>query len=177
MDNAPKQLSEQGKQAYQNGNFIAAASFFLEAELLYKNNADPLLAAEMANNRSVVLLQSGNAAAALEACKDTHQIFADAGDALREGFALGNQAAALRELGQKKESLNLYRLSAGKLAKTNDRENLIIVQKHIAALEMESGNKINAMSAMLDALKSKDKLSLREKIIRKLFSIVSRLMP
>jgi tetratricopeptide (TPR) repeat protein len=177
MEKAPEQLSEQGKQAYQNGNFASAIDYFLKAELLYKNNGDSLQAAEMANNRSVALLQSGDATAALEACKDTHIIFAAAGDSLREGYAFGNQAAALKELGKKSESLKLYKQSAEKLANTDDKENLIIVQKTISALEMETGNKINAMSAMLDALRAKQNLTLREKILRKLFSIVSRLMP
>jgi hypothetical protein len=33
------------------------------------------------------------------------------------------------------------------------------------------------MSAMLDAIRGKEKLTLREKIMRKLFSIVARLLP
>jgi tetratricopeptide (TPR) repeat protein len=177
MTTTPVPLSEQGKAAYQAGNFQAAADHFLEAEEIYKNNGDFLQAAEMANNRSVALLQAGNALSALEASKDTHLVFAEAKDTLREGFALGNQAAALKELGQKKESLRLYKLSAEKLTLAGDKENLVIVQKTIAALELESGHKIDAMSSMLDALRNKEKLTLREKILRKLYSIAAGFMP
>jgi tetratricopeptide (TPR) repeat protein len=173
----PIQFSEQGKEAYQAGNFQAAADNFLKAEEFYRNSGDLLQAAELANNRSVALLQAGNALSAFEASKDTHLVFAQAKDTLREGFALGNQAAALKELGQKKESLRLYKLSAEKLALTGDKENLVIVQKTISALELESGHKIDAMSSMLDALRAKEKLNLREKILRKLFSIVAGFMP
>lgn len=177
MVNSPEQLNEQGKQAYQNSDFASAASYFLEAENAYKNNGDSLQAAEMANNRSVALLQAGDAAAAMEASKDTHLVFAQADDKLREGYSLGNQAAALKELGQKSESLKFYKLSAEKLALAGDKDNLVVVQKTISALEFENGNKINAIGAMLDALRAKEKLTLREKVLRKLFSIVARFMP
>ncbi len=114
---------------------------------------------------------------ALDACAGTQHVFATAGDTLREGLALGNQAAALKELGQKQESLKLFRLSAARLEKAGDKENLAVVHKTISAIEMESGDKLGAMSAMLDALRAKEKLTLREKFMRWLFSLVSRLMP
>jgi len=177
MEDSPEKLHDLAKVAYLAGNFDSAADLFLASEMAYKNSDDLLMAAEMTNNRSVALLQAGHAEAALEASLDTHLIFAEAGDTLREGYALGNQAAALKELGQKNKSLKFYKLSAEKLASTGDKENLALVQKTIAALEIESGNTINAMGAMLDSLRSKEKLTMREKIMRKLFSTVSRLMP
>ena len=177
MDNSPESMAVQAKQAYQAGKFSSASELFLQAEDAYKNTGDELLASEMANNRSVALLQAGDAPGALAACMDTHQVFANTGDSLREGFALGNQAAALKEMGQKKESLRLYRLAADRLHQAGDKENLAIVHKTIAALEMENGDNLGAMSAMLDALRAKQKLTLREKIMRKLFSLASRLMP
>lgn len=177
MEYSPEQLKEMGTQAYQKGDFSSAASYFLQAEMAYKTLGNQLEVAEMTNNRSVAQLQAGDARAALEASRDTHLIFARAGDTLREAYALGNQAAALKELGQKSESLKLYKLSAEKLALAGDKENLAVVHKNIASLEFEKGNQINSMSAMLDALRAKEKLTLREKIMRKLFSIVARLIP
>jgi tetratricopeptide (TPR) repeat protein len=177
MMHTPTNSNDKGKEAYQAGDFLAAADYFLEAETIYRNEDNMLQAAEMANNRSVALLQAGKAESALEACKNTHQVFAAAGDSLREGFALGNQAAALKEMGQKEASLRLYRQSAEKLTMAGDKDNLVIVQKTIAALELESGHKINAMSSMLDALRTKEKLTFREKVLRKLYSIVAGFMP
>ncbi len=177
MDEHIESIAEKASQAYQAGNYSAAADLFHNAEQSYSLSNKPLLAAEMANNRSVALLQAGNAQAALAACKNTHIVFADAGDIKREGYALGNQAAALKELGQKKESLNMFRLSAARLEQAGDKENLAIVHKTIASLEMERGDNLGAMSAMLDALQSTEKLSWREKFMRWLFSLVSRLLP
>jgi tetratricopeptide (TPR) repeat protein len=177
MQKSTENLVEAGKQAFQKGNFSEAAGYFLEAEKEFNQQKDSLMAAEMANNRSVALLQAGDPDGAYTASRDTHLIFHKAGDFNREGLSLGNQAAALRELGRKKESLNLYNLSAKKLLDANDKENLAIVQKCISALELENGRHIHAVSAMLDALKLKEKLTFREKFLRKLFAIAARFMP
>lgn len=167
----------QGKQVYKTGDFQKAAALFLKAEEAYKTQNKAVLAAEMANNRSVALLQAGDASGALAACQDTDKVFESAGDVLREGLALGNQAAALKELGKKKESLKLFRLAAARLEKAGDKENLAVVHKTIAALEMECGDNLGAMSSMLDALRSTEKLTWRQKLMRWLFSLVARLMP
>jgi tetratricopeptide (TPR) repeat protein len=177
MENPLTIAADHAKLAYEAGNYAAAADMFLKVEESYKAADDPLMAAEMANNRSVALLQAGDAQAALDACANTHTIFSAAGDSLREGLALGNQAAALKELGQKQESLKFFRLSAARLEKAGDKENLAVVHKTISAIEMESGDNLGAMSAMLDALRAKEKLSLRERFLRWLFSLASRLMP
>jgi tetratricopeptide (TPR) repeat protein len=177
MGNSPQQLKELGSQAYQNGNYTSAIEYFLEAEQGFRNKGDTLQAAEMANNLSVAYLQAGEADKSLAACKGTDLVFAAAGDLLREGFALGNQAAAYKELGDKKQSLKLYKQCAEKLSASGDKENLALVMKNISSLEMENGNQINAMSAMLDALRVKEKLSLREKFLRKLFSLAARFFP
>lgn len=171
------QLCEEAKLAYEASNYQSAADMFLEASHLFEADHDTLMAAEMANNRSVALLQAGEAQAALDACLGTERVFSEAGDKLREGLALGNQAAAYKELGLKKESLRLFRLSASKLEETGDKENLAIVHKTIAALQMETGDNLGAMSAMLDALRTKEKLTMREKFLRWLFSVASRMMP
>jgi tetratricopeptide (TPR) repeat protein len=177
MGETVDELPEQGKLAYQAGHYQAAADLFFKAEQAYKLAEKLPQAAEMANNRSVALLQAGDARSALAACQGTDTVFASAGDIQREGLALGNQAAALKELGQKKESLKLFRLSAARLEQAGDKENLAVVHKTIASLEMETGDNLGAMSSMLDALQSTEKLTWREKFMRWLFSLVSRLLP
>jgi tetratricopeptide (TPR) repeat protein len=169
--------AEFGRLAYEAGNYSAAADMFLKAEQAAKTTGDALQAAEMANNRSVAMLQAGDAQSAYDACAGTESVFAGAGDTRREGLALGNMAAALKELGRKDESLKLFTLSADRLKKAGDRENLAVVHKTISALEMEKGDNLGAMSAMLDALQVKEKLTLRERFMRWLFSVASRLMP
>lgn len=177
MPDTYESFNEQGKKAYQEGSFQLAADFFLKAQEACKAAEKPLDAAEMANNRSVALLQAGDAHGSLAACIETDKVFAGAGDNRREGLALGNQAAAYKELGQKKESLRLFRLSADRLERAGDRDNLAVVHKTIASLEMETGDNIGAMSSMLDAMRLTEKLTWRQKIMRWLFSIVSKLMP
>ncbi len=170
-------IGEQAKKAYQDGKYQLAGDLFQKAEDACKAAEKPLDAAEMANNRSVALLQAGDVHGALAACLETDKVFAGVGDIRREGLALGNQAAAYKELGHKKESLRLFRLSAERLEKAGDRDNLAVVLKTIASLEMESGDQIGAMGSMLDAMRLTEKLTWRQKIMRWLFSLVSKLMP
>ena len=177
MGETPEDFADQGRSAYQSGDFKKAASLFLKASDTYAAAGNQLLSAEMSNNQSVALLQSGDAAAALAAARGTDLVFAQAGDPLREGLALGNQAAALKELGRKKESLELFRRSIPRFEKAGDTENLTVVHKTIAALEMESGDNLGAMSAMLDSMRLTEKLTWRQKLMRWLFSLVSRMMP
>jgi hypothetical protein len=63
------------------------------------------------------------------------------------------------------------------LEEAGDKENLAVVHKTIAALEMETGDNLGAMSAMLDALRAKEKLTVRERFLRWLFSVASRMLP
>ncbi len=177
MNETYEAISEQAKRAYKEGKYQLAGDLFQKAEDACNAAEKPLDAAEMANNRSVALLQAGDAHGALAACLDTDKVFSRAGDTRREGLALGNQAAAYKELGHKKESLRLFKQSAECLEKAGDRDNLAVVLNTSATLEMESGDQIGAMSSMLDAMRLAEKLTWRQKIMRWLFSLVAKLMP
>src|SRR5512140_2944108 len=91
-------LSEDGKQAFQAGEYEPAAQKFEAAADGYASLNDKVNAAEMKNNLSVTLLKLGRCQAALDAVLGTDQVFARASDVRREGMAWGNQAAALEEL-------------------------------------------------------------------------------
>ena len=98
MTTDPQQLAEQGKQAFEAKKFDQAASAFSEAASAYEALDDALNTAEMKNNLSVALLQTGQAQAAFDAATGTDEIFAQAGDVSRQAMAFGNQAAALEAL-------------------------------------------------------------------------------
>ena len=63
----PTTLAEQGKQEYEQENYLAAADLFSHAAQAYTLMKDELNAAEMKNNQSVALLQAGKAKEALQA--------------------------------------------------------------------------------------------------------------
>src|SRR5512143_3001044 len=91
-------LGDEGKQAFEAGQYEPAAQKFQEAADGYASLNDKVNAAEMKNNLSVTLLKMGRGQAALDAVLGTEQVFARANDVRREGMAFGNQAAALEAL-------------------------------------------------------------------------------
>src|SRR5690349_1105958 len=104
----PTELADQGKRAFQEKKFEEAAGFFQKAAQAFSLEHKGLMAAEMQNNRSVALLQTGKAMDALEAVGNTDQIFAAAQDTKRQAMALGNQAAALDALHRYEEAVAKY---------------------------------------------------------------------
>ena len=167
----PETLNQQGQSVYKAGDYEQAAEIFGKAAESYAARDDALNAAEMNNNRSVALLQAGDAAAALQAAEGTDATFAAGGDPHRQAMALGNQAAALESLGRLKESLERYQASSDLLKQLDDREMRSYVLKRISSLQMRLGHQLESLAAMDVALDSQPHLSLREKILKKLLGI------
>jgi hypothetical protein len=129
----------------------------------------------MDNNRSVALLQAGDAAGALQAAEGTDAIFAQSGNTVNQALALGNQAAALEALGNGKEALARYRQCSELLKPTGENEQRSYVLSRISALELRRGHAIEAMAAMEVALDHRKKLSFRERFLQKILSIPSNM--
>jgi len=175
-NNNPTTLVKQAEQAYRAGKYADAASLFEQAALAFSQSGDELKAAEMANNRSVALLQSGNGQGALDAATGTEQVFAQAGDLQRQALALGNQAAALEALNRLEDALARYRQSSELLKQIGDTENRAAVLKSISTLQIRTGHQVEALAAMEVALDNTKKLSLRERMLKKLIAIPMRML-
>jgi tetratricopeptide (TPR) repeat protein len=165
-----QEIERQAKADYQKGDFGNAARLYQEAAALARQN-DPLTAAEMDNNASVALLQTGDAAGALRLCEGTDLIFAQAGDVKRQAMALGNQAAAWEAQKQHQKAIDRYTRSADLLKNTGERELRVYVLSSLSALQLKTGKYFEAMASMQIALDNKQKLTFREKILKKLLKV------
>ncbi len=161
-------LVKEAKKYYGRNNYLQAADLYKKAAESYHARSDDASAAEQMNNCSVSLLQSGNAQSALEAASGTDIVFEKNGDKMRQAMALANQAAALEELHRDQEALPLYEKSAGLLKATGEREKRSYVMKKISALQIRTGKKMDATASMYGALEDKDKLTGKEKTLKKL---------
>jgi len=161
-------LSKQGEKAFKAGNFLEAANLFEQAAKLYTQNSDMLNAAEMANNRSVALLQAGNAQGALEAAQNTELVFAQAGDVKRQAIAIGNQAAALEALNRLEEALTRFWECSDLLKGIGEKEYRAMVLKNISTLQLRTGRHFQAVASMDAALGNQRKLTPREWLLKKL---------
>ncbi len=166
-----RELIASAEKAYHARQYAEAADLFRQAAGHYTAAGNQVSAAEMANNQSVALLRSGEAQKALEACSGTDEIFAQAGETRQQALALGNQAAALEALDRLDEALHLYRQSSNLLNRIGDQETRAYVLKSISALQIRTGHQFEGLAAMEAALENKKKLSLQERILKKIIQI------
>jgi tetratricopeptide (TPR) repeat protein len=153
---------------YQAGQYERAAELFKSAAERYAAQEDELNAAEMMNNCSVALLKGGNAAGALQAVEGTDKIFAAVNDAHRQALALGNMAAAYEGLGDVHKAIQFYQQSSDLLKGTGDRELRTYVLGSLSSLQLKNGNQLQSLATMQVALDTKPKLSLKERLLKKL---------
>ena len=172
METTAIEHSESGKKAFEKGDFETAIQSFSEAIKNYSEEENFLDAAEAKNNLSVALLQTDRAKEALEAAKGTDAIFSEANDPLRQAMALGNQAAALDELGQLDEALALYEKSAALFGEIGEGDYQETVLKSIAGIKLRTGKLQDTAYTMLDSLGAVKKPNIFQRFLKFILRIV-----
>lgn len=167
----PGRISDQARRLYQGGKFAEAAARYVQAAQLYQHAGQAADAAEAANNASVAHLQAGDASAALSAADGTDTVFAAAGDPRRQAMALANQAAAMEAMGRLEDALQRYGQSADLLKQTGETEMRALVLKNISTLQLRTGKQFQALASMDAALDNQPRLSIRERLLRKLLRV------
>lgn len=162
----PNTLAEKGKQEYAQENYLAAAKLFSQAAQAYTLKKDALNAAEMKNNQSVALLQTGNAKEALEATDGTEEIFQNAGDIKRQGIAVSNRAAALEGLKKWKEALAEYDRAASLFEQAGEGDMHSIVRKAAANINLKRGKLTDSQMDVFDSLRLVEKPTLLQRIMK-----------
>ncbi len=162
----PARLAEEGKRAYQDGDYDQAAELFRRAAQGYSLANDGLMAAEMKNNLSVALLQGKKPQDALDAALGTDEVFADAHDLKRQAMALGNQAAALEALKRNDEALAAYERSAELFGQAGEGDMRAMVKKSAAAIRLKRGEVVGSALNMVGSIEAKEHPSLIERILK-----------
>lgn len=167
----PVKLAEQGKQEYQQENYLAAAERFAQAAQAYTLMKDSLNAAEMKNNQSVALLQAGKAKEALHATDGTEEIFQKAGNVKSQGIAVSNRAAALEGLKKWKEALTEYDRAASLFEQIGEGDMHSIVRKAAANLNLKHGRITDSQMDVFDSLRLVEKPTLTQRFMKFLMRI------
>ena len=168
---SPEKLTKEGKSAYQNGDYQAAAQAFEAAQQAYLSQGDKLTAAELANNCSVAYLQAGDGQAALKAVEGTDAIFAEAGDLRRQGMALGNLASALEAIDRTEEAVEAYLQSASVLEQAGEDQLRANVMHSLSMLQFRSGKQLQALASMQSGLEGVKRPSPKQSLLKKLINI------
>jgi tetratricopeptide (TPR) repeat protein len=161
-------LVQEAKECYSRKDYSQAADLYRMAAYAYKTQNDKVNAAEQMNNCSVAYLQAGEPQSAFDSAEGTDIVFSDINDPVREALSMGNQAAALEDLHRDAEALDLYRKSADLLKSTNEKELRSHVMKKISALQIRTGDKMDATVSMYGALQDKKNLTGKEKTLKKM---------
>ena len=164
----PQQLAEEGKSAYQHGQYEKAARSFTAAAEGFSASGNPLDAAEMKNNQSVSLLKAGDSQGAYEAAAGTEIIFERVGDIRRQGFAAGNEASALEALGRLDEAAQKYQRSADLLEKAGEDQMRASVLSSLSALQLKQGKALDAAYTMQSGAAGVKKPTLKQRITKSL---------
>lgn len=164
-------MQKQAHKAYENKKYRQAAELFEALAGQYAAREDALNAAEMRNNSSVAWLQAGEAQKSLDAAAGTDQVFAEAGDSKREAMALGNQAAALEALGNISEAITKYEAAAEIFHAIHEEDLRVYVLQNLSALQLKTGDHLQSLASMHNALENKKKLGMKEKFLKKLLRI------
>ena len=174
--NKPTLFEESAKDLYQTGKFQQAADGFSQAAALYLEKGEPLLAAEMRNNQSVALLKAKKPSLALEAVMGTDLVFQEAGDLLKQGMALANQATALQEMGEKEKAIDDFNRAAEIFKQCDEKEMYLQTKQSVSALKMKTRNVIGALFSMQEGLDELEKPNLRQRLLRSLLKIPQNLI-
>ncbi len=169
-----KKLSDDGKQAFEAGQYESAVQMFQSAAEGYAALNDELNAAEAKNNLSVSLLKAGKAQAALDAALGTDEVFARAGDIKRQAMAIGNQAAALEALHRWDDAVAAYDRSAELFGQAGEGDLKSLVMKSAAAIKMRRGKISDSAFKMIGSLEAKEKPSIFERMLKFLLRFTVR---
>jgi tetratricopeptide (TPR) repeat protein len=169
-----QKLSENGKAAFEAGEYESAVEMFENAAQGYSSLNDPVNAAELKNNKSVALLKLGRAQEALDAALGTQEVFAQARDLKRQGMAVGNQAAALEALKRFDEAYAAYEESAGLFAEAGEGDLRSLVLKAAAGIKLKRGKVSESAFKMIGSLEAKDKPSLFDRILKFILGFIQR---
>jgi tetratricopeptide (TPR) repeat protein len=162
------ELVAEGKSAYNQGDYIAAARAYEAAAAGFQASGDTLTAAEMRNNSSVAYLKAGEAQTALNAVEGTPAIFASAGDVRRHGMSLGNLGSALEAVQRMPEAADAYRQSAELLEQAGEKDLRVYVMKSLSALQLRSGRHLEALATMQSGLEGIERPKPQERLLKRL---------
>jgi tetratricopeptide (TPR) repeat protein len=168
---SPELLAKEGLNAFRDEDYAKAAQFFESAARGYAVEGDDPMAAEMRNNQSVALLKNGDAKGAYEAVEGTVEVFEKIADVRRQAMAWGNSGAALEGMKQLDQALEHYKKSAELLKEVNDPDLRAFVLSSISSLQLRTGHQLESLASMNAALDSKKKLSLKERLLKRLLEV------
>ena len=122
----------------------------------------------------MVVNPHGGGGKAPEILKKVSPVFKEAGDKTGQAMALGNQAAALEELGNLEEAEQAYQDAVDLLRETGEKELLAQTARSLANIQLRTGKQLEAAVNMQAGLEGLEKPSIKERFLRWILKIVRK---
>jgi tetratricopeptide (TPR) repeat protein len=169
-------LAKEGKSLYRAKKYLPAADSFQQAAAEYAAGGNALLSAEMRNNQCVSLLLAKQPRSAIDAVQGTSEIFQEAGQIVKAGMALANEATALKDIGESDSALETF-TRAGDLFRSAGEEELYLqTMQSISSLKFQSRDLTGALFSMRRGLEGVEKPNWRQKLLKNLLSIPDKFL-
>ena len=172
----PVELKEQGLAFYRQDKYAEAAERFAQSAEAYAAQGDAPAAAEARNNLAVVRLAQEDWPGALAAVEGTPEVFAAAGDRLRQAQAIANLANAHDGAGHLDPAAENYERAIELFTELGETETRAACWKALSGIQIKQDKKLQAMASMQAGLKLAPKLSPREKTLKGLLDQAFKLM-
>lgn len=169
------ELKKAAETKYLEKKYHEAAQIFLEAASIAEKEENFDESAELKNNASVAFLMAGENQAAFDSARNTEKVFLHNGNLKNAGMSFGNQAAALEALGDFSLALEFYNKSAELLEQADEKELKSYIQKRSSSIKLKQGKYLESLASMDGALQNSKSLSLKEKILKNLSEVVSKM--
>jgi tetratricopeptide (TPR) repeat protein len=169
------EIAKEALQAYEQGTFDLAIDLFEQAKSAYLTAGDPVKAAEMANNLSVTYGKIDRYVAAIEVLQGTFNVFVQHNDMMKAAQSLGNEAAAYEGLQEWEKAEALYEQAADRFTQLGHQESQHYTLQALSRVRLRQGRAMEAVSTMQGALETGAKSNWRNRIVRKILSLPSRL--
>ncbi|MGD2103515.1 MAG: tetratricopeptide repeat protein [Anaerolineae bacterium] len=167
---------EEGLRLFQEGLYVEAADRFEEARRAFDAEGDVVEAAEMLNNLGIVHRMQREWDAAIRALAQAQAAFAELEDRSREAQVLGNLGGLYAGQGQRDKARASLRQAADIFADLGDEQRRGETLLALGVQLWKSGERQRGLAAYQAGLRSLERPSIGQKLLRGLLNLSTRLL-
>ena len=171
-----KAWQKQGLAHYEAGAYIKAIDAFAEARTAYEEIGDSANAAEMLNNQGVAYRMLQKWSKAEESFAAAREQFKHLGDSGRAAQAVANMGMLCNARGKIKQAQAYLEEATSLFAAQGDRQRESDTRRALSLAFFRQRRFMDALAAYSAALDCAPRLSLGQRLLRRLFALPLRLL-
>jgi tetratricopeptide (TPR) repeat protein len=171
-----QELKKEGLRLFHEGLYDEAAANFEQAKEMFITEGNDLEAAEMVNNLGVIYRAQDKWDQAIAALEEARAAFVKLGDRNREAQTLGNLGGLYAEKRERDKAKECLRQAADIFAEIGDKDHQGETLVALAEQQMKTGEREAGIATYMAGVQLQQKPTLRQKAMRGLFGLYTRLL-